>query len=149
REEDFGDVRHHGGISPAWPVGYDEFEPYYTEAERLYHVDGNRGEDPTEPDASGPYPHEAVNHEPRIQQLHDDLIRCGHRPFHVPLGIMLNEKDRRRSKCIRCATCDGHPCLVNAKSDAQVCCVEPALEYPNVPLATGAMVKRLGTTASG
>ena len=56
REEDFGELRHHDGISPAWPIGYDEMEPYYTEAEQLYQVHGARGEDPTEPPASAPYP---------------------------------------------------------------------------------------------
>src|SRR5271157_5156134 len=34
RVGDFGEIRHHGGVSPAWPVGYDEFEPYYTKAEQ-------------------------------------------------------------------------------------------------------------------
>ena len=149
RREDFGELRHHGGISPAWPLSYDEMEPYYSAAERLYHVHGERGEDPTEPAASEPYPYPAVSHEPRIQQLHDDLTRLGHRPFHAPLGIRLNEKNPRRSACIRCATCDGHPCLINAKSDAQTICVDPALEYPNVTLLTNAYVSNLETGASG
>ena len=60
---------HHDGISPAWPISYDELEPYYTQAEQLYQVHGARGEDPTEPPASAPYPYPAVSHEPRIQQL--------------------------------------------------------------------------------
>ncbi len=148
RREDFGEIRHHGGISPAWPISYDELEPYYAQAEQLYHVHGTRGEDPTEPRASGPYPHPAVSHEPRIQQLSDDMEKLGLRPFHVPLGIRLQENDRK-SLCIRCATCDGYPCLVNAKADAHTICVEPALEYPNVTLLTNALVTRLETGASG
>ena len=149
RREDFGEIKHHGGVSPAWPVSYEDFEPYYLAAERLYQVHGQRSEDPTEPVASGPYPHPAVSHEPRIQQLHDDWARLGHRPFHVPLGIMLDEGQRWKSQCIRCATCDGHPCLVNAKSDADTVCVKPALEHPNVTLLTHALVTRLETSASG
>jgi len=149
RAEDFGELHHHGGVSPAWPIAYDELEPYYGEAERYYHVHGERGVDPTEPRASTPYPHPPVSHEPRIQKLHDDLVRLGHQPFHVPLGIMLDEKNRSRSACIRCATCDGHPCLVNAKSDAQTCGVDPALEHPNVELLTDALVTRLETDAAG
>jgi|ERR671930_686231 choline dehydrogenase-like flavoprotein len=43
----------------------------------------------------------------------------------------------------------GHPCLVSAKSDAQVVCVDPALERPNVTLLTNARVTRLETSASG
>jgi len=149
RREDFGEIKHWGGVSPTWPIAYDELEPYYLAAERLYHVHGERGEDPTEPQASGPYAYAAVSHEPRIQQLHDDWARLGHKPFHVPLGIMLNEREQWKSPCIRCATCDGHPCLVNAKSDADVVCVKPALEYPNVTLLTNALVTRLDTNASG
>jgi choline dehydrogenase-like flavoprotein len=149
RKEDFGEVRHWGGISPAWPIAYEDLEPYYTSAERLYHVHGQRGTDPSEPPASAPYPHPPVSHEPRIQALAEDFMRQGLQPFPVPLGVMLDERRPQQSACIRCATCDGHPCLVNAKSDAQVVCVDPALEHPNVTLLTGAYVSRLDTSASG
>jgi choline dehydrogenase-like flavoprotein len=149
RKEDFGELRHQGGLSPAWPISYDDLEPYYTEAERLYQVHGSRGEDPTEPWASAGYPHPAVSHEPRMQALHEDWARLGHKPFHVPLGIRLDEKDRHRSPCIRCSTCDGFPCLIGAKADAHTICVEPALAHPNVTLLTNALVSRLETSASG
>ena len=149
REPDFGELRHHGGVSPAWPVSYDTLEPYYTEAEHLYHVHGSRGEDPTEPRASAPYRYPAVSHEPRIQELSDDLGKLGLRPFHLPVGIKLDEKSPRTSACIRCSTCDGFPCLVGAKADAQTICVDPALEHPNVTMLTDAYVTRLETEPSG
>ena len=149
RREDFGELKHWGGTSPAWPISYDDLEPYYTQAEQLYHVHGRRSEDPTDPPASAPYPYPPVSHEPRMQQLADDFARLGLKPFHVPLGVMLDEQDPRQSRCIRCDTCDGHPCLVYAKSDAQVLCVDPALEHPNVTLLTGAYVSRLETSPSG
>lgn len=149
RAEDFGEIRHHGGVSPAWPISYAELEPYYVQAENLYRVHGNRGEDPTEAYSSAPYPHQAVSHEPRIQALSDDLTALGYKPFHVPLGVMLDESNPRKSPCIRCATCDGHPCLVNAKSDAQVCAIDPALEFANVTLLTNAVVQKLATSSSG
>src|SRR5512143_2599152 len=149
RKEDFGELRHHGGVSPAWPIRYEDLEPHYARAERLYHVHGQRGEDPTDPPASGPFPHPPVSHEPRLQQLAEDFARLGLRPFHTPLGIMLDEKNPRASPCIRCNTCDGYPCLLQAKSDAQVLGVDPALRHPNVTLLTGAYVERLETSASG
>src|SRR5215467_4443114 len=114
REKDFGVLHHSGGVSPAWPISYDELEPHYTRAEQLYQVHGERGTDPTDPPASAPYPFPAVSHEPRLQQLHEDFQRLGYRPFHVPLGIMLDEKNPQGSPCIRCNTCDGFPCLVHA-----------------------------------
>ncbi|TMA65072.1 MAG: GMC family oxidoreductase [Deltaproteobacteria bacterium] len=149
RKEDFGQVRHHGGISPAWPIGYDDLEPYYTEAEQLYQVHGLRGSDPTEPPASAPYLHPPISHEPRIQAIFDGFTRQGYRPFPIPIGLMLDEQNPRRSRCIRCDTCDGFPCLVQAKADAQVICVDPALEHPNVTLVTNAFVSRLETSPSG
>ena len=149
RERDFGELNHSGGWSPAWPISYDELEPYYMEAERLYHVHGERGVDPTDPWASAAYPHPAVRHEPRIQQLHDDLVKRGLRPFHVPLGIMLDEQNPLAGKCIRCETCDGFPCLIGAKSDAHIVCIEPAIARSNVTLLTNAKVTRLETSASG
>lgn len=149
RAEDFGELRHHGGVSPAWPIDYADLAPYYTEAERQYHVHGTRGEDPTDPPSAEPFPHPAVSHEPRIQHLHDDLAALGLKPFHTPLGVMLDEKKPERSPCIRCNTCDGFPCLVNAKADAQTCGVDHAVTHPNVTLLTNALVERVTTGPSG
>jgi len=149
RRRDFSALRHHGGISPAWPIDYEDLEPYYTEAERLYHVHGLRGEDPTDPPASAPYPHPPVTHEPRMRQLAEDFAAMGLRPFHVPLGVRLDEASMTTSPCIRCNTCDGFPCLVGAKADAQTCAVDPALRHPNVTLWTGARATRILTDPSG
>jgi choline dehydrogenase-like flavoprotein len=147
RKQDFGEIRHYGGVSPAWPLSYEDLEPYYDQAEQLYHVHGKRGEDPTEPPAA-PYPYPPVSHEPRLQRLSEDFARLGLRPFHTPLGVMLNENDPH-SLCIRCNTCDGYPCLVWAKSDAQVVCLDPALQHPNLTMLTHAYVSRLATDSSG
>jgi choline dehydrogenase-like flavoprotein len=140
---------HHDGTSPAWPLVYEELEPYYTAAERMYQVHGARGEDPTEPPSSAPYPYPAVSHEPRIQQLSDDLATAGHHPFHAPCGIMLDEKSPPYSSCVRCDSCDGFPCLVHAKSDAEVLGIRPALEHGNVALLVGARALKLITGAHG
>ena len=153
RERDFDEVRHKEGISPARPFKYDVFEPYYTEAERLFHVHGRRGADPTEPPASGPFPYPPVSHEPHIQALSDSLTKDGLRPFHLPLGILLDEKGGKptpTSICIRCDAFDGFPCLLNGKADAQVICVDPALKaHPNLTLLTGAYVAKLETDEAG
>jgi choline dehydrogenase-like flavoprotein len=149
RREDFGVLFHYDGISPAWPIAYEDIEPYYLQAERLYHVHGERGVDPTEPPASGPYPHPPISHEPRIQEIVNHWQRAGYHPFHAPTAVLLDEQDREQSKCIRCAACDGFPCLVQAKADAETICVRPALKYPNVTLLTGAHVKRLTTSPDG
>ena len=153
RPEDFRELRHHDGVSPAWPIQYDDLEPYYTQAEHLYLVHGNHGEDPTEGPASAQYAYPPVQHEPRIQQLSDDLEKLGLHPFHLPIGVNLTQDDtglaRHDSVCIRCDRVDGFPCIVNAKSDAQVICVDPALKHDNVELVTNAHVMRLETDPTG
>jgi choline dehydrogenase-like flavoprotein len=149
RERDFQEVKHYGGVSPAWPISYADLEPYYAEAERLYLVHGQAGEDPTEPPRSGAFPHPALSHEPRIQQLHDDLTRTGHHPFHLPVGLDLDESNREASRCVRCDRFDGFPCLTDGKADAHVVCVRPALEHPNVTLLIHARATRLEVGSSG
>lgn len=149
REVDFGEIQHAGGVSPAWPIGYKEFAPYYLEAEKLFHVHGLRGADPTEPPEDAPYFYPPVTNEPRIQKLYDDLTALGNKPFPLPVGLKLNEQNMPKSPCIRCNTCDGFPCLVDAKADAQVVSVDPALKYPNVTLLTGRHVLRLETDPTG
>jgi len=149
RSQDFGELKHHGGISPAWPISYEELEPYYTKAEELYQVHGQRGIDPTEPPSSGPYAFAPVSHEPHIQKLSDDLEKAGYHPFPAPCAIMLDEKNPENSTCVRCATCDGFPCLVQAKGDAEMMGVRPSLKSGNVTLMTGAKALKLNTNPSG
>ncbi|MGO9697931.1 MAG: GMC oxidoreductase [Xanthobacteraceae bacterium] len=153
RERDFGEIRLVDGISPPWPLSYQDFEPYYQLAEELYHVHGLRGEDPTEPPAKKSYAYPPISHEPRIQKLFDGLKREGHLPFHLPVGILLDEADGKplpHSPCIRCNAFDGYPCLVNGKADAQIICVDPALRgHANVTLLTNAFVEKLTTDSGG
>jgi choline dehydrogenase-like flavoprotein len=154
RAEDFGELVHKGGISPAWPLSYADFEPYYTRAEELFCVHGAlnadlSSPDTTEPSHSKPYPFPAFSNEPRMQQIENDVRALGYHTFPVPLGLKLNEADRVESKCIRCDTCDGYPCLVHAKSDSDINCIRQIMHLPNVTLMTNARVMRLNTNATG
>ncbi|MEP0892813.1 GMC family oxidoreductase [Leptolyngbya sp. FACHB-16] len=150
REQDFETVYHAGGISPEWPIKYRDLEPYYTQAEHLYQVHGQQGLDPTEPPRSKNYPFVPISHEPRIQEIHDALEDHGLHPFYLPLAIKLNESDSSLGKCIRCNTCDGFPCAIYGKSDADVNCIRPALACSKkLTLLTEAKVIRLQTSPSG
>ena len=154
RERDFDELIHAGGISPAWPLKYDAFERYYGQAEALFHVHGARGEDPAEPPTTMPYPFSAVKHEPKVAELSDKLASIGLKPFHLPLGILLDQKEdgfaTPTSTCMRCSFFDGFPCLLNGKADAQVMCIDPMLaKHHNVTLLTGAYVSRLDTDETG
>ena len=145
RREDFGILESEDGVSPAWPITYDELEPYYAEAERLFRVHGTAGTDPIEGARSTPFPYPAVPHEPVIAEVADSFERQGLRPFSLPLGIDLREG----GACIRCKTCDGFPCMVDAKSDAEMCVTRPALESPNVSMMTGTRAIALRTDPTG
>ena len=149
RQQDFEELTHFDGISPAWPLRYSDFEPFYQRAEEMYHVHGQRGEDPTEPPSTAPYPHPPIAHEPRMQKLVDDLRSAGLHPFHAPTGVMLDEANMAFSRCRKCNCCDGFPCLVHAKSDADVLGIRPALASNSVSLLTRAHVQRLITDPSG
>jgi len=149
RERDFGAIQHVDGISPAWPLSYADVEPWYTRAEHLYHVHGQRGADPDEPPSAAPYRYPPLSHEPRIAQLEADFTQAGLHPFPLPVGLIYDESAPQFSPCIRCATCDGYPCLVNGKADAHIVCVEPALRYSNVTLRTRTRVMRLETDEAG
>src|SRR5947208_10988532 len=112
-------------------------------------MDGQSRKKSTEPPAKAAYPWPAGRHELRLHQLSDDFARSGLKPFHVPVGVMLDEKNPQKSRCIRCNTCDGFACLVGAKSDAQVVCIDEAIKHSNVSLLTNSLVKRLETDSSG
>jgi choline dehydrogenase-like flavoprotein len=149
REKDFEKFRHRDGISPEWPIKYRDWEDYYTQAEELYEVHGQAGEDPTEPWRSKEYPHPPISHEPRIKEVFEILKTRGMKPYPAPMGVRINEAMQHLSACIRCDTCDGYPCLVGAKSDADVIAVRPVMRKPNVTIVTEAKVLRLHTNASG
>jgi choline dehydrogenase-like flavoprotein len=149
REKDFEAVPHKDGISPVWPLTYADFEAYYKQAEQLYDVHGLAGEDPTEPARSSDYPHPPVQYESRMTETAKRLTDQGLQPFHLPLGLKLNEVDRTLGACIRCDSCDGFPCLVDGKADADINGIRPIRTLPNVTLLTEAKVLKLHTNATG
>jgi choline dehydrogenase-like flavoprotein len=145
RREDFGPMRHPGGESPAWPIDYDTLSPYYDRAERLYHVHGQSGIDPTEPPRA-PFPFAPIPHTGQMAAVVEGLRREGLHPFPLPLGLI---RPGEPDGCILCRTCNSFPCKLRTKSDAEVCCVAGALGHKDVTLWTKARAERLITTADG
>jgi choline dehydrogenase-like flavoprotein len=145
RREDFQAIEHVDGISPAWPIDYDALEPYYEAAERLYHVHGQHGMDPTEA-PRGPYPFAPIPHAEGMEALVALLRRRGLHPSPLPLGLI---RPGERDGCVLCNTCNSFPCKLHAKSEADVCCVRPAIKRENVELWTNALARRLIADAAG
>ncbi len=145
REQDFGVIEHHDGVSPAWPVSYAEMEPFYVQAEQLYLVHGEPGTDPTDPWRSAPYPYPALPHEPAIAALAESFRRQGLHPFSMPAAVDL----RPGGTCVRCRTCDGYQCMVDAKADADVRAIRPLAASGEIRLLTNTVISKLTTTADG
>jgi choline dehydrogenase-like flavoprotein len=145
RQGDFGEIEHAGGVSPAWPITYEELAPYYDRAERLYLVHGEAGVDPTDPPRSGPLPFPPMPADPYMEALAENLRAQGLHPAPLPVGVDY----RAGGTCIRCMTCDAFPCRLFAKSDADVRAVRPALESPDVELWTNAYASRVLASPSG
>jgi choline dehydrogenase-like flavoprotein len=145
RREDFQEVEHVDGISPAWPIDYDTLEPYYERAERIYHVHGEQGGDPTEP-SRGPFPYGPVPHSDEMAAIVGELRRQGLHPSALPLGLL---RPGEPDGCILCNTCNSFACKLHAKSEADVCCVRDAIRRPNVTLWTNAYAKQLIADANG
>ncbi|MFM9951433.1 MAG: GMC oxidoreductase [Saprospiraceae bacterium] len=147
REEDFGELTHKGGISPAWPIKYEDLKPYYLEAEIMYHVHGERGTDPNEPWDENPYPEKPLPHEPRIQELFDDIKELGLNPFPLPIGLKSSSKTGESALVLD--RFDGFPDPTESKADSHVVGVKEALKYPNVELLIHARVTQLLSNSEG
>lgn len=145
RREDFGALVHLDGESPPWPIDYDTLAPYYDRAEALYHVHGAVGDDPTEPPRN-PFPYPAIPHAPGMAAIVEALRTQGLHPSSLPLGL---RNPGEPGGCILCNTCNSFVCRLHQKSDADVCCVRPALQHPNVTLWTRAAARRLLTNDAG
>jgi choline dehydrogenase-like flavoprotein len=145
RVEDFDATAYPSGVSPGWPFAYADIEPYYTQAESLYRVHGTTGEDPSEPWRSRPFPYAPLEHEPYIIETILRLEEQGLHPSSTSMGIDV----RPGGACIRCQTCDGFPCRLGAKSDAETCALGPALAGGSVRLLTGIRILRVEVGPDG
>ncbi len=145
REQDFDELNHAGGVSPAWPIKYADLEPWYGQAEKIFGVRGQAGVDPTEPFRSSEFTHGPVPHEPLLLDIEKRLQAQGLQPFPMPSAIDSGSGGR----CQRCANCDAFPCKVDAKGDAEIKLIQPATQSTNVELRSGVRVERLITDESG
>ncbi len=150
RESDFREMSHPTGVSPAWPLTYADFAPYYTQAERLFSVHGVRGSDPFEPPANEPYPFGSIPVEPFTQELYRNVQKTGLKPFPIPMAVRLSEDNTYWPDAPTVlGNFDGFPDPTEAKADSHVTGVRAALQHPNVTLLTNAFVSRLDTDETG
>jgi choline dehydrogenase-like flavoprotein len=145
RESDFRETCLEAGTSPSWPISYADLEPYYAEAERLFRVHGAVGKDPSEPPRSGPFPHGPLPHDPIIARMASAVERSGTAVAPIPLGLDYGDGGR----CTLCGACDGYYCQIDAKMDAEVAALRPALATGHVKVLTKATCQRILTNRAG
>jgi choline dehydrogenase-like flavoprotein len=145
RREDFEDLEHEEGISPAWPITYDELEPYYCKAETLFRVHGDLESDPTEPDHSVPYDYPAIPYESSLDVVAARLSQSGTAVSPLPRAIDYGPNGR----CVMCPTCDGYVCTHDAKMDAETAALRPALASGRVELLAATKCLRILTDENG
>ncbi len=75
-----------------------------------------------------------------MAEIVEKLRRQGLHPSPLPLGLLRVGED---DGCILCSTCNSFVCKRHAKSEADVCCIRPAIQRPNVTLWTNACARRL------
>ncbi|MEO1763030.1 MAG: GMC family oxidoreductase [Cyanobacteria bacterium J06629_18] len=127
RERDFEKVQHQDAFSPEWEVKYKDFEPYYTEAEKLYQVHGQSGEDFTEPLRSEDFPFKPVDSEPQVEDICEKVSKQGLHPAYLPIGV---------GKL--------------GRTDSEDTGISPTLKvYENIKLKKKTKVLRLITNSSG
>jgi choline dehydrogenase-like flavoprotein len=145
RPEDFGELKHQGGVSPAWPITYDDISRYYDAAEKLYGAHGRLGNDPTAPPGQPEPPYPFVGHAPTVARIVESMAAQGTHPVELPVGVDYGNG----GKCVLCSTCDGFPCRLRAKNDAEMRAVRPALESPDVKLSVRTAIDHLITSPDG
>ena len=145
REKDFEALAHPEGVSPAWPIRYQELERWYGKAEQLFGVRGQGGLDPSDPPRTTEYSHPPIPHEPVIEAIAAKLQSQGLKPFPMPSAVDFGPQ----GTCQRCTNCDAFPCKINAKGDAEMKLIEPARRSSNIELMTNAQVESLETDDTG
>jgi choline dehydrogenase-like flavoprotein len=149
KRDDFGHKIHAGGLSPAWPITYDDMKPWYERAEHTWEVHGQRGIDPTDQDDDPPFPFPPFTHDKGVARLKAHFESLGWTPSPLPLAIRRDDAKPENGLCIRCSTCGGYPCKVLAKVDARTAALAPLREAANVTLLPGYKVLNLVTDDSG
>jgi choline dehydrogenase-like flavoprotein len=145
--DDFHPGRHYGTRLPRavwdWPLDYDDLEPYYTEAERLFGVAGPAADD-FGPLArpSGGYPAPPRPLEPINRRLVSANRARGLKPFRLPLAIDF-------ARCLGCGSCPGFLCPTGARRSAAQLVDAAVAGGARLRLQTGVEAERLVRDGGG
>lgn len=137
----------------SWPISYDEVAPYYSRAERLMGVYGNRDGLSNMPDGEFLKPVPMRCPEEKLRRGVERLRAKGARmAFVAQRKAMLTEPPNRpewkyRQKCHYCGHCTG--CAVDAKYTSANTPIPLAEETGNLTLFTESMATRVRVSPEG
>jgi choline dehydrogenase-like flavoprotein len=140
-KDDFQPGKHYGSRIPQaiwdWPVSYEDLEPHYSHAEKLFGVAGCSDEDfgPLPRPVRG-YPKQPLPLHPINQKLMAANAAVGLRPFRLPLAI-------DPTLCLRCSACAGYVCPTGARSTSAQIVEKAAAEGAPLRVQTNVDVERL------
>jgi choline dehydrogenase-like flavoprotein len=132
-----------------WPFTYEELEPFYTEAEELYGVQGLQGDNPFESARSRPFPmspgvpmYLALKLAEGARQTAAPLLGGALHPHVYPKAINSQFRDGR-PPCVDCGQCSGFGCPNNSKGSPAVVTLRRALLTGRCQLRANCAVVRL------
>jgi len=135
-----------------WPISYDDLAPFYDAVEQRLGVQGDRSRIPARtleqsprrrdfPMPPGPTGHAA-------SLLRDGAEALGYEAYPYPAAVNSRSFDGRPA-CNSCGSCSGFGCAINARGDALVSWLNPALRTGRVRIVERAFVHRVETTPNG
>jgi len=126
------------GLSPNWPVTYEDLEPYYDRVDRLIGVFGSIENLPNEPDGIFLPPPQPRCHELWVKQACDRMgITC------IPSRLsILTRPLNGRPACHYCGQCN-RGCVTNSNFTSPNVLLFPAQETGRLEIRTGAMAREV------
>jgi choline dehydrogenase-like flavoprotein len=146
--EDFRSVTEFGAHWEAvdWPVGYEDFEPWYELAEDELGIAGNAATELGANARRKPYCMPALQEHPSIEKLDGALQQLRWRSMTTPRAVNSIARSTQ-SACIYCDACAGYGCRVGAKNSVQRSILRRALATGRVTLLPNTRVIALRSEA--
>ena len=135
-----------------WPIGYDDLAPFYDEVEYQVGVQGDIHAMPARTLEQAPrrrqfvMPPNPTGHAASL--LAEGAARLGYEAYPYPAAVN-SRTFKGRPACNSCGLCSGFGCPINARGDALVSWLNPALRTGRVEIIDRAYVHRIETSRSG
>lgn len=132
------------GLSPNWPIGYDDIAPYYDRLDQLIGLFGSAENIPNQPDG--------IFQPPPRPRAYELLVMDACRTRQIPcvparLSVLTRPLNGRQA-CHYCGQCN-RGCSVHANFSSTNVLLPPAAATGNLTLVTHAMAREITTDARG